>query len=124
MGTAPSGGKALEIFEEYGPDLVLADIMMGSVGGIEVLKAAKKKRPSTMVILLTGFAADESTEDAMKLGAWAYLEKPCSVENLPEKLSKRLARQDRMQKSGTALDGLNNRAQLPLLDGNLGLCPR
>ncbi len=104
MGTAPSGGKALEIFEEYGPDLVLADIMMGSVGGIEVLKAAKKKRPSAMVILLTGFVADESTEDAMKLGALAYLKKPCSVENLPEKLSKRLARQDRMQKSGTALD--------------------
>lgn len=71
-----SGGKGLEAARAGEHDAVLCDIMMSDMSGLDVLAALKKERPSTEVILATGFPSSESAEQAASLGAFAYLAKP------------------------------------------------
>lgn len=75
--------KALQIVEsdeEY--DLLLFDIRMAPVDGMELLRVAKAKRPGTSVIMLTGYATVETAIEALKIGAFDYVTKPFKVDEL------------------------------------------
>jgi CBS domain-containing protein len=69
-----------------GFDVVLLDIKMPGMDGIEVLGEIKKRAPDTQVIMLTGHATLESGVQAMRKGAYDYLMKPCDIEDLVEKI--------------------------------------
>lgn len=71
-----SGEKGLEAARAEEHDAVLCDIMMPGMNGLDVLAALKAERPSTEVILATGFPSAESSARAAELGAFAYLAKP------------------------------------------------
>lgn len=73
---AEDGEKACQILEEKNFDLVVTDIRMKDVGGIEVLKKAKSVSPDTMVVLISAFATAETAVEAMKEGAYDYIPKP------------------------------------------------
>lgn len=74
--SAINGKEGLEIFKEFQPHIVLSDINMAPMNGIELLAAIKKIQPQTIVIMLTAFNSEEYVIEAMKYGANNYLKKP------------------------------------------------
>jgi DNA-binding NtrC family response regulator len=84
------GGEGLEraIREDY--DLVLTDIRMPDMGGIQVLRDIRHKRPALPVVMITGYATAPSAEMAMKLGAADFIEKPFEPEELLETVASAL----------------------------------
>lgn len=82
--TATSGTQALEKVKKENPNIIILDIRMPDVSGMDVLKEVKKNYPKIRVIMLTG-VEDESTRNmAMGLGASGYLTKPYSYSELLE----------------------------------------
>ncbi len=71
-----SGEDALERLKQEGFDVVLTDLKMGKVDGMDVLKMAKETNPDCQVIMMTAFASIESAVEAMKKGAADYISKP------------------------------------------------
>ncbi len=85
--TAYEGQEALEKLERHrNLDVVILDVKMPGMDGIEVLKAIKKKNFLTEVIMLTGHGTMESAMEGMRLGAYDYLMKPCDIEQLLAKI--------------------------------------
>jgi DNA-binding NarL/FixJ family response regulator len=76
--TAGNGSTALEMLQNYHYDLILTDIMMDEMTGIELLKEIKKNFSETPVVLMTGYSSIDSAVEAIRLGASDYLIKPCS----------------------------------------------
>jgi two-component system nitrogen regulation response regulator NtrX len=80
--TAPNGYEALKIIEEESPDLVLLDIWMPGMDGIETLKEIKKNNPFLQVVIISGHGTIETAVRATKLGAYDFIEKPLSIEKV------------------------------------------
>ena len=76
LSTASDGGRALALVASETFDVVVTDIRMPGADGFEVLKAVKARTPSTEVVMMTGYAAVTDAVQAMKQGAYDYLEKP------------------------------------------------
>ena len=76
LSTASDGGRALALVASETFDVVVTDIRMPGADGFEVLKAVKARAPSTEVVMMTGYAAVTDAVQAMKQGAYDYLEKP------------------------------------------------
>ncbi len=83
---AESGEKALELIEAQPFDVVVLDVKMPGLDGIDTLREIKKRKPLIEVILLTGHASLESGIEGMKLGAYDYVMKPANLEELIEKM--------------------------------------
>jgi len=83
---AESGDKAVELITKGNFDVVLLDVKMPGMDGVETLREIKKIKPLTEVIMLTGHAYVESGIEGMKLGAFDYLMKPMELDQLFEKL--------------------------------------
>jgi len=81
-----SGYLALEALDSRNPDVIILDVKMPGMDGIETLKEIKKKKPLTEVIMLTGHASVESGIQGMQLGAFDYLMKPIALDELLEKV--------------------------------------
>ncbi|GKT08836.1 sigma-54 dependent transcriptional regulator [Desulforhabdus sp. TSK] len=81
-----SGKKALEILEKQHFDVVILDVRMPGMDGIETLKEIKRVRPLMEVIMLTGHASVESGMQGMQLGAFDYVLKPADIDELLEKV--------------------------------------
>ena len=81
--SAYTGIDALRTLEKHPKiEVVILDVKMPGMDGIETLKEIKKASPITEVIMLTGHATVESAIDGMKLGAFDYLMKPCDIDQL------------------------------------------
>jgi DNA-binding NarL/FixJ family response regulator len=78
MGSASSGEEALARMEEEMPDIVLLDLRMPGMTGIDVLRAMREKKASTRAIVLTSFETDENIYRAIQVGAQGYLLKDTS----------------------------------------------
>ncbi|MCP9450678.1 MAG: sigma-54 dependent transcriptional regulator [Nitrospira sp.] len=76
------GEQALEILNKEIFDLVITDLRMPKIDGMEVLKAAKSAAPETVVLVITAFASAESAVEAMKQGAYDYLTKPFQIDEV------------------------------------------
>lgn len=81
-----SGVKALQIIDEQDFDVVVMDVRMPGLDGIETLKELKKKKPLIEVIMLTGHASVESGIQGMQLGAFDYVMKPVPLDELLDKM--------------------------------------
>jgi len=80
--TAEDGESALKLLEQDHFDLVLSDIKMPKLDGIELLKALKTSSPETAVVMMTAFASTETAIEAMKEGAYDYLTKPFQIDEV------------------------------------------
>ena len=80
--TATNGYEGLKVVEEGFPDLVLLDIWMPGIDGIETLKEIKKNYPTIPVIIITGHGTIETAVKATKLGAYDLIEKPLSIDKV------------------------------------------
>ncbi len=79
---AYDGESALEVVREDEPDVMILDLKMPGIDGIEVLRRVKETQPQIEVIILTGHGSEADRETCMQLGAFAYLQKPVDVEAL------------------------------------------
>ena len=112
---ASDGRAALEHLQGGGVDLVLTDLKMPGMTGLEVLKAAKAIAPDVDVILLTAFGTVEEAVSAMKIGAYDFITKPFRGEQLLKLVSKALERRDLIQQNRVLqkqLEDLRARGQL------------
>ena len=100
---AESGGKALELIEAEPFDVVVLDVKMPGLDGIDTLREIKKRKPLIEVILLTGHASMESGIEGMKLGAYDFVMKPANLEELIEKM--RQAYEKKVVSEAQALEG-------------------
>ncbi|MEQ8224088.1 MAG: response regulator, partial [Candidatus Eremiobacterota bacterium] len=76
------GQKAINLIKEKIPDLVLLDIMLEDMSGIDVLREIKKEEEYTEFIILTGNVSQEAVVKAINLGAYGYIQKPYDIEQL------------------------------------------
>ena len=76
------GDEALEMMRRAHFDIVLVDLFMTPVGGMDILKSVLTIRPNTIVIMMTGNASVSSSVEALRIGAWDYLPKPFSGTHL------------------------------------------
>lgn len=90
MGSAVAydGESALELIKEDDPEVIIVDLKMPGVDGIEVLRKVKETRPEIEVIIVTGHGHEEDRQLCMDLGAFAYLQKPLDINVLSETIQK------------------------------------
>lgn len=84
--TASDGKVALRLIEADPPEVVLLDVMMPGMGGMEVLKRIRESYPKTQVILLTGHGSTRDGIEGMRLGAFDCLMKPLNIDELIERM--------------------------------------
>lgn len=84
--TAGSGAEALEELGSTPYDLVILDVRMPEMGGVQLLSEIRKTNPDIEAIIMTGYASVDTAKELMKLGAYDYMLKPYQVEDLLEKI--------------------------------------
>ena len=89
---ASSGKQALERLRASDYDLVISDLMMPDLSGIALLEQTRKLRPATEVILVTGYSSVNTAVEAMRKGAYTYIEKPVNLEELRVHVERALER--------------------------------
>jgi DNA-binding NtrC family response regulator len=94
---AYNGKECLETLEKKNIDVVILDIKMPGMDGIETLREIKRKHPLVEVIMLTGHGTTETAVQGMKLGAYDYLLKPADFEDLASKLEGARKRKDEQE---------------------------
>jgi len=102
VSTASQGEEALALLERHTYDLVICDIMMPRVDGMQVLRRVKETSPGTQVVMITAFASTETAVEAMKIGAYDYITKPFKVDEIKLCLSKALEK-SRLVRENTLL---------------------
>jgi DNA-binding NtrC family response regulator len=95
--TANSGQECLDILGGEDIDVVVLDIKMPGMDGIETLREIKKRQPIVEVILLTGHGAIDTAVTGMKLGAYDYLLKPADAKEMTKKLEGARKRKDEQE---------------------------
>ncbi len=104
---AYNGRECLETLEKKQIDVIILDVKMPGMDGIETLKQIKARHPLIEVILLTGHGTIQSAVEGMKLGAFDFLLKPADFKELTEKLNKARDRKkeqmERIQKAEAAM---------------------
>ncbi|MCP4667035.1 MAG: response regulator [Deltaproteobacteria bacterium] len=83
---AYDGESALHLIKEDEPDVMILDLKMPEIDGIEVLQRVKKTNPNMEVIILTGHGGEADHETCMEMGAFAYLQKPLNIDEFSEVL--------------------------------------
>jgi Nif-specific regulatory protein len=85
---APNGNIAIERLHAGSYDVVVSDLKMGGSDGLDVLRTAKSLHPTTTVILMTAFGTVQTAVEAMKIGAFDYVQKPFEIEEMEVKIEK------------------------------------
>jgi DNA-binding response OmpR family regulator len=85
---ALNGEQALKKIDDDLPDVVVLDLKMPGMDGMEVLRRIRKAYPKVQVIMLTGHGSEKDEEEARKLGVFEYLQKPIDIETLMKKVKK------------------------------------
>ena len=85
---ATNGNAAIELLHRGQFDVVLSDLKMGGSDGLDVLRTAKSLHPTSAVILMTGFGSVNTAVEAMKIGAFDYVQKPFEIEEMELRIKK------------------------------------
>jgi DNA-binding NtrC family response regulator len=86
VGTARDGEQALSKLKVDKPDVIVLDLRMPGMHGMDVLREIKKACPEIQVIVLTGHGTDKDEEEARRLGGFDFLKKPADIETLAHKI--------------------------------------
>lgn len=95
VATAGNGEEALEAVSQNRYDLVLTDLRMPKMGGLDLIVALRRAEPQTPIVVVTGYGNYETFIDVMNLGAKAYVPKPFSMNQIAEVVSAALSREQR-----------------------------
>lgn len=95
------GPQALDFIRKTEPDVIVLDLKMPGLHGIEVLREIKAKMPQIQVIILTGHGTDKDEEEARKLGGFEFLHKPAEIDLLVAKIKE--AFQEKVERTMNAV---------------------
>ena len=79
---ALDGERALQLVQDEIPDVMVLDLKMPGIDGMEVLRRVRAKYPDVQVVILTGHGSDKDRDEVLRLGAYAYLQKPVEIDEL------------------------------------------
>ena len=99
---ATSGAEGARLVEEKEYDVIITDLVMSGVDGLEILARAKNDQPDTEVILFTGHGTVQSAVEAMRQGAFNYLEKPAGINQL-RAVTEKAAESTRLRRTNVEL---------------------
>lgn len=99
--TVYDGPQALDFIRKIEPDVIVLDLKMPGLHGIDVLKEIKKTRTEIQVIILTGHGTEQDEEEARKLGGFDFLHKPADIDLLVAKIKE--AFQEKLERAMTAI---------------------
>ena len=99
--TVYDGPQALDFIRRVEPDVIVLDLKMPGLHGIEVLREIKAKMPQIQVIILTGHGTDKDEEEAHKLGGFEFLHKPAEIDLLVAKIKE--AFQEKVERTMNAI---------------------
>jgi len=88
-----SAGEAIRHVAAHEPDVVLLDLRLPDIGGIEALRVIRQKSPATDVIMLTGHGSLDAAIESIRIGAFDYVAKPCPLDELEIRIRRALERQ-------------------------------
>ncbi len=114
---AENGRRALELLRAETADLIISDVKMPDMGGIELLRAARGFLPDVAVVMMTAFATVETAREAFKLGADDFIQKPFDVDELKLIVDKALERLALLQENRAFRRAQNQRGRLDQLIG-------
>jgi len=89
------GEQALSKILQEEPDVIVLDLNMPGMHGMDVLKETKKIYPDTQVIILTGHGTDKDEEEAIRLGGFGFLKKPTDIDTLEHKIKEAFEEKNR-----------------------------
>ena len=115
---AENGRNAIGLLEKNQYDLMLCDIRLGDISGLDVLQASKKCNPDTVVILISAYASTETAVEAMNAGAYDYVPKPFDKDELMQTVAKALDLKTLEQEKELLDDQLKENLHFGLLIGN------
>lgn len=115
---ATSGKEGLEIIEAGGVDIVITDLIMHNIDGLQILKTTKERLPEAEVILITGYGTVETAVDAMQKGAATYLLKPININHLRAEVGKLVEKQNLIRSNRELHKQLDERFGLSGIIGN------
>ncbi len=92
VASAMNGDAALKAIQQAPPDVVVMDVLMPGINGLEVLKQIKDCNPQIQVILLSGRGSSWEGEEGVRLGAFDYMIKPVDIDQLIEKMNRAAGR--------------------------------
>src|ERR671917_2744858 len=115
---AESGAKALELLRQEPADLVISDVKMPDMNGIELLRRVREFLPDAAVVLMTAFATVETAREAFKLGADDFIQKPFDVDELKLIVSKALERFQLLQENRAFRRAQRERGRLDQIIGH------
>ena len=117
VGDAENGQEALEMIEQLEPDVLMTDIRMPYMDGLELVRRIRQKYPSMKVLIFSGFDDFEYAQQAITLNVTEYILKPVNVEELTEILSRVKIKLDQEIEERRNVDRLRERYQhsLPIL---------
>lgn len=98
--TVYDGEQALNFVDDKEPDVMVLDLKMPGIDGMEVLRRVKKKFPAIQVIILTGHGTDRDEEESRRIGIFDYLKKPVDIEVLVSRI--KAAHKDKIEGSMAA----------------------
>jgi DNA-binding response OmpR family regulator len=101
VGTVYDGEQALSRVKEEEPDVMILDLKMPGMHGMEVLREIRKAYPGIQVIILTGHGTDKDEEESKRLGGFDYLNKPADIDHLEQKIRK--AFREKVERAMTAI---------------------
>ena len=116
--TAADGFKALPKLDDFNPDLVLTDLKMPGMDGIDLMRKAREQDPERLVIVMTAFGAVDTAVSAMREGAADYLTKPINVEELSLVIDRALERRRLRAEAGHMRQRLAERHRLQNMVGS------
>ncbi len=109
--------SGLQLVEKNEPDVVLTDLRMPGMDGLELLTRIKEARPETLVILMTAYGTVKTAVKAMKLGAEDYLPKPIDIEELEVVLQKTIEKKQLLEETRVLRERLDHKYRLENLVG-------
>jgi len=113
-----TGASAVQTIQKKDFDLIISDMKMQNVGGIDVLTESKKRQPNTPVILITAYATTDTAVKAMKLGAYDFIAKPFNVEQIKLVIKKAIERKNLIDENIFLKKDIEGRFRLENIIGN------
>src|SRR3989440_4473009 len=109
--TAATGAAAIELFDQGGHHLAICDLQLPDMDGLEVMRHMKDARPTTEVIVVTGYGSVQRAVDATKAGAFYFVEKPFDFEELQPLVDKALERRELVAEAVSMRRQLSTRSE-------------
>ncbi len=117
--SAQDGKEALRFMEQHPFDVILLDLSMPDLNGMDVLKIIKQRWPASEVVVITGYPSIESAKEAVRLGAYNYLAKPVGPDEVIKAANdamtqKRWALRDQLEDRKTTVSATNQPLNTPI----------